>query len=562
MRYPYRQKTNNASKEARIIDNQNVIDIADDIKDVVSSALKAQTNASTAQSTADSALGKANTADEKANNIQSQVNALIIGANTSPAETLQARVSEDGTTFSTLKAHLDDKGKKIKDLTSQVDYFTTPERNGFIYGGGTVESNTQAIINALKSGKEVQFKGITYTVKIPDANQFYALEANGSCPRIKGVKGQTVIKLQLDNTVDPTTNTKSGILVAWNTEVSGIIFDGGFDPTQTQADLASIVNMGSNSRIYDCEFKNSKGSNLVIGASNVYAYRNKFDKFGDHAVYIIKEHTSTRISNIYIYDNTITEDDTYQNSSANGKIRGVIKIRDNVENVFVYNNTVTGDQCVLVSGKAVSANGIPSKINIYNNTLYSTYSGIHLDTDLTTDNGFRITDEEVYARDNRVYVTADNTTGIALANSRIKAVNNDIISTSSANAGTTGITNFSTGDTGRSILRRNRFKGMRIGIFSAGTGSIITENEFYDIKASGGCAVYSYYGDKVVRNDFFNCQEGLRITGTTSPQTRPKKSVFDNNSFYECDKGILHKNTASNFSLTNTKFYDCVIASL
>ncbi|PAK49594.1 SGNH/GDSL hydrolase family protein [Priestia megaterium] len=34
MRYPYRQKTNNASKEARIIDNQNVIDIADDIRDL------------------------------------------------------------------------------------------------------------------------------------------------------------------------------------------------------------------------------------------------------------------------------------------------------------------------------------------------------------------------------------------------------------------------------------------------------------------------------------------------------------------------------------------------
>lgn len=85
MRYPYRQKTNNASKEARIIDNQNMKDIENDIKEV----------------------------SGKADNIQNQVNTIASNAGNSNTEIVQARVGIDGNIFQTIKQRIDSEANKI-----------------------------------------------------------------------------------------------------------------------------------------------------------------------------------------------------------------------------------------------------------------------------------------------------------------------------------------------------------------------------------------------------------------------------------------------------------------
>ena len=399
---------------------------------------------------------------------------------------------------------------KMQDLRSNTSDFFTPEDYGYGKKYNNLDDNTKAINEALQSGKEVRFRAKTYTVKIPSKNKFYALEANGNSPRIRGVEGKTIIKLKLGKDKKKFINAKSGILVAWNTEISGIIFDGGFNYKRHKANLSSMVNVGYNSKVYDCRFKNSKGSNLIISNSNVHVFKNVFSNFGDHAIYIIKEYTDARSSNIHIYNNEINENNNYQNSLSNGEVRGAVKIRDNVENVYISNNKIHGDECILVSGKAVSQKSIPSKIHISSNRLFTTYSGVHLDTELIVDNGYRITNRDVIAKDNLIYLQNDNTSGISLSNSRGEFTKNYITSVSFQNTNTTGITNFSTGDTESSIVTGNSFIGMRVGIYSLGTGSVIKDNKFFNITEKGGCAIYSYYNNYIKKNKFINCLEQVR----------------------------------------------------
>ncbi|WP_129706798.1 hypothetical protein [Priestia megaterium] len=399
---------------------------------------------------------------------------------------------------------------KIHNSRINNSNFVTPENYGYGKKSNDLDDDTKAINAALKSGKEVHFLAKTYTVKVPSSNKFYALEANGHAPRIKGVKGKTIIKLKLYKDKKHVINSKSGILVAWNTEISDIIFDGGFNYKKNQANLSSMVNIGSNSKVYNCKFKNSKGSNLLVSSSNVRVFKNSFSNFGDHAIYIIKERTDDRSSNIYIYNNEINENDNYQNSNINGRVRGAVKIRDNVEDVHISNNKIHGDECILVSGKAASQASIPSNVHISNNQLFTTYSGVHLDTELVIDNGYRITNRNVIVKDNLIFLKNDNTSGISLTNSRGEFVKNYITSISFKNTNTTGITNFSTGDTDASTVINNNFVGMRVGIYSLGTDSVIKDNKFFNITEKGGCAIYLNYSNQIVKNKFVNCLEEVR----------------------------------------------------
>jgi len=436
------------------------------------------------------------------------------------------------------------------------DSYVTPEMFGA--KGDNVANDTEAIMKAISTGKAVHFEGKTYRIVVPSSNTYFALEANGLCPKFQGVKGKTVLRLDLDSSVDESSNSKSGILVAWNTEIKGIQFDGGYDPSKSKSNLSSVVTVGANSRVRGCGFKNARGSNVGVTGSNVKIHHSDFDTFGDHAVYIHQEYANTRISKIKVYDNEMTEDNTYQNGVQGGQIRGVIKIRDNVEDVDVYNNRITGDQCVLVSCKAISANGIASKIDIYNNKLYTSYSGVHLDTDLTTDNGFRITKDDVSIYGNDIFASVSaGVVGVALEYSAGTIKDNEIVSLIADNTNS-GVSDFGTGDTGKSIVTGNKFRKVRLGVYRIGSGSIVEGNQFHDITSTGGCGVYSQYADRILNNQFFSCVEGLRIVGVRAT----KKSVYDNNSFYDCVKGILQKTGSSGYSLTNSKFHDCTTASL
>jgi hypothetical protein len=536
----------NANRNAM---EQNRKDTKQGLDELAAKDTQLEGSISTAQTAANSAMNKANAAQTKADSVQEQVNDLVVASGNSNAEVIQARTDVNGVTSTTLKDRLDKQQKKMKK-------FCTPEEYGAV--GDGVTNDTEALRQAFTSGKYVLLDAVTYLVEIPLLNQYFAIEANGLCRGAEGVKGQTVIKLKLDNTVDPLTNGKSGILVAWGCNVKNIIFDGGFDYTKTTSDLSSIVTMGGNSVIHDCAFKNSKGSNLGITGSNVKAFNNIYDSFGDHAVYIHQETTGTRIYDIHVYDSVMTENDSYQNGTQGGKIRGTIKIRDNVERVFIHGNTVFGDQCLLVSGKALSPNGIPKKIHSYNNHYYTTYSGIHLDTELGTDNGHRITREDVYSSNDHIYLMADNSIGVALENAQITIVDYEIVSLSDANTATSGMSNFNTGDTGPSYVKGGKLKGVRIGLFSLGTDTLIEDNDFIDILASGGCAIYSKYPDRVINNRGFNCLEGLRVVGTNTT----KKAIYDNNSWFACGTGVTVKTGAKGYHLTNQKFYGCTTASI
>ncbi|WP_043982287.1 hypothetical protein [Priestia megaterium] len=123
-------------------DEQFEIDYEQNLKDIEKDILGTETSVSKAQIDATKALSDSNAAVQKASNTQAQVDALVIGSNTSPAETVQARIDETGKTFETLKAHLDDKGKKIKELNQSVGDIVNLEKFGAV--GDNSADNTNA----------------------------------------------------------------------------------------------------------------------------------------------------------------------------------------------------------------------------------------------------------------------------------------------------------------------------------------------------------------------------------------------------------------------------------
>ena len=115
MKYPYDQIGNGFGLQTRNTINKTIKDIESDVIEVNGKVVNANTTANTAKTTADTALNNSTATTTKVDNIQSQVN-QIVKTGDSSVEAAQARVDETGYTFSTLKAHLDDKGNKISAL--------------------------------------------------------------------------------------------------------------------------------------------------------------------------------------------------------------------------------------------------------------------------------------------------------------------------------------------------------------------------------------------------------------------------------------------------------------
>ncbi|WP_273125865.1 hypothetical protein [Bacillus weihaiensis] len=94
-----------------------------------------------AKTDANAAVTKADEAKSQSNNTQAQVDALVVGSNTSPAEAVQARVGTDGQTFATLKQRLDnehagvtaqlaEKAKHVNNIAVNLEeYYQTGEAN-------------------------------------------------------------------------------------------------------------------------------------------------------------------------------------------------------------------------------------------------------------------------------------------------------------------------------------------------------------------------------------------------------------------------------------------------
>ncbi|WP_338788817.1 hypothetical protein [Metabacillus sp. FJAT-53654] len=100
----------------------------DKLNSAIDQANKAETDSSNAVTTANSAVQTAQTAETKAESVQVQFNQVVIEGDSS-VEAAQARVKEDGTSFTTLKGRLDESdavlagiATKIKGIVSPLDY--------------------------------------------------------------------------------------------------------------------------------------------------------------------------------------------------------------------------------------------------------------------------------------------------------------------------------------------------------------------------------------------------------------------------------------------------------
>jgi len=155
----YRPPSNRWDEEFEINYEQNLKDIERDISGTESGVSKAQTNAT-------QALNDSSAAVQKANNVQAQVNALVVGSNTSPAETVQARVDTKGNAFSTIKQRIDNDYNEVTGQIKDIAYNikTTYNAKGD-YNGSTGSDDTQAIKNAIASSRKIYFPDGKYLLK-------------------------------------------------------------------------------------------------------------------------------------------------------------------------------------------------------------------------------------------------------------------------------------------------------------------------------------------------------------------------------------------------------------
>ncbi|MCM3792513.1 SGNH/GDSL hydrolase family protein [Priestia megaterium] len=89
MKYPYKQKTNSLSRDARLLDNQNLLDIESDIKEV-----------------------------------SKRIDNVVVGASSKEIQANDARMDNDGVIFSSLKARIDADAMKVisaKRLSTATD---------------------------------------------------------------------------------------------------------------------------------------------------------------------------------------------------------------------------------------------------------------------------------------------------------------------------------------------------------------------------------------------------------------------------------------------------------
>lgn len=151
--------------------------------DIENNFKETDTKLTEAKSNADSASVKSDQALSKAENVQSQVDVLVIGSNTSPAETVQARVDEKSRTFDTVKQRIDtgftEVTAQLAENATEINFINDVIVNVKKFGaiGDKIANDTQAIQSAIDyvynlGGGEVHFPIGTYlynqTLVLPD----------------------------------------------------------------------------------------------------------------------------------------------------------------------------------------------------------------------------------------------------------------------------------------------------------------------------------------------------------------------------------------------------------
>ncbi|AUO14806.1 hypothetical protein [Priestia megaterium] len=113
MKFSFERVTNALFGDFRNKVNQMMSDVENNFIETTSNTYQAQTDATKALNTSDSAV-------QKSENVQSQLNTLVVRAGESSPQVLQALTNANGETFETLKGVLDDKDRKIGNVTTQV----------------------------------------------------------------------------------------------------------------------------------------------------------------------------------------------------------------------------------------------------------------------------------------------------------------------------------------------------------------------------------------------------------------------------------------------------------
>lgn len=373
MKYPYRQKTNNASKESRIADNENMKDIESDVKEVNGRTVNAQKTADTAKVNSDSALSKIVTVDNKVKSVQTQVNELVINSNTSPAETVQARVNADGETSATLKARIDNDYSKVNSRLGESGVLVSP----FKTSSNTWADAINAAIN-MAANKNVQLPPLIMDVVGKPINMVNGLT-------FKGKKGETFI------------TSSSSMFAAFTSALSlsdvtfdgvgfigGVVDDGEARPKRNRTKNpsfshairleGSLMPNGSSNPVFknitvtNCIFKNI--ASLPIWFGGVGGYVRVFDNVFDNCLDIG-----------FVYDENVFFSNNYVSRSADN---GVSISRGNKN--IVCNANIIEHSCycgIWLSGweGGIGATGSgPSTFSCVGNVVNdSAWTGIHLE---------------------------------------------------------------------------------------------------------------------------------------------------------------------------------------
>jgi hypothetical protein len=415
--------------------------------------------------------------------------------------------------------------------------------------GDGVTDDTVVIQAAIDTGNHVYLPPGTYMIDPRSGNNSggygFALACYASGQNLSGAgRGVTTIKLI------PGAASLMGIIFSGG-RMSGLTIDGGFNPATMTQDLQSLVQLGSGAVLTDCHVLNSQGSNVVLGGNDIIVTNNILEKFGDHAIYTAKNAVAGQAAGqrIVISGNTIVDSPTYHNSGTYGPTRGAIKVRNNVTDVTITGNTVYGDACVWLSANADITESVPKRISVTGNTLYCTYAGVYAFTDLTVDNGFRMTGITISGNE-IVDKTGATNTGIILSNCTATITGNDFVNHSTA------ITNFGTGDTGAWLVTGNRFLNCAQGTYRAGTGSLISGNLF----DGGTNGVYDTYPTVVAANHFNNLTGiGIFPNGTTVAN---KFAVYHSNVFNGCATAVSLASASRSFSFQSNTFVNNAVTAV
>lgn len=362
--------------------------------------------------------------------------------------------------------------------------------------GETVDA-TNTIAAALATVGDIYFPPGVYNVRQTDP----------LCSALSTFnKGRTLRGAGMFQTVIRLVEGRS-LLAASNVSISGITFDGSFDPATQESSLVSMCQVNSDSLVTDCRFTRSSGSCLVGVGHNIEYRGNRFDRFGDHAIYILGEvgteapydlpSSWLQTAGCKIHGNTITDHPEYHTANQPAP-RGAIKLRNNVDGVTVLGNTVHGDHCVVIEGDTRRPEANPRSITISGNQFHYTHAGVHLENRHTPDTDPANIIDAVTVTGNDFHGSGGNAVSMRRALASVKG--------NTIRGGDTAITNEDKGDVGPWHFTGNDVAGVRVGVFKPGAGSFISGNTFTRCAATG---VYALYPVDIIGNQFAGCSRGV-----------------------------------------------------